>query len=165
MLGDVLVNAGRDQLLHRELDLALLRVDGEHESLDALALAQHVARMIDAPVGDDLADVHQAVDAFGDLNERAEVHDLGDRAFDLRADGELALDVEPRIGERLLQAERDAPGSVAGGRLDGENDGIHAVALLEQVGGMADLLGPRHLGDVNQAFEARLEFDKCAKVQ
>ena len=50
------------------------------------------------------------------------------------------------------------------GRLDGENDGVDAVALLEQVGGMADFLGPRHLGDVNEAFEAGLELDEGAEV-
>ena len=75
------------------------------EGLDALAVAQHVARMIEAAVGDDLADVDEAVDAFGDLHECAEVHDLRDGAFDLRADGESAFDVEPGIGEGLLEAE------------------------------------------------------------
>ena len=33
VLGDVLVDAGGDQLLHRELDLALFRVDCENEAL------------------------------------------------------------------------------------------------------------------------------------
>jgi len=41
--------------------------------------------MIDTLVGTDLTDVDEAFDAVGDLNERAEWHDLGDGAFDLRA--------------------------------------------------------------------------------
>ncbi len=90
MLGDVLVDAGGDQLLHAELDLALLGVDGQHLRLDDLSGAQHVLRMIDALVGADLADVDQSLDAFGDLNECAEVHQLGDGAFDLRTDGKFA---------------------------------------------------------------------------
>src|SRR5208282_108688 len=103
--------------------LALFRVDGEDESLDELALAQGVAGMIDAAVGDDLADVHKAVDALGDLDEGAEVHDFRDGAFDLRADGKFTLDFEPGICERLLQAEGDALLF----RLDGENDRVDAV--------------------------------------
>ena len=75
------------KLLHGELDLALFRIDAKDLSFDHLTVAQHVARMVDAAVRRDLADVHEAVDAFSDLNECAEVHDLGDGAFDLRADG------------------------------------------------------------------------------
>ena len=72
MLGDVLVDAGGNQLLHAELDLALFRRDAEHLRFDDLAGAQHILRMIDAFIGADLADVDEAFDAFGDLDERAE---------------------------------------------------------------------------------------------
>ena len=156
MLGDVLVDARRDELLHRELDLALFRIDRQDQCLHALAFAHDVARMVDAAVGDDLADVHESVDALRDLNECSEVHDLGDGAFDLRSSGKFALDFKPRIGERLFEAERDAALLGARGWLDGENDSVDAVALAEQVGGMADFLGPRHLRDVNEALEAGL---------
>ena len=88
------------------------------------------------------------------------VHDLGDRAFDLRADGKFAGDVGPRVGESLLQAERDA----AFFGLDGEDDGIDGVALLENVAGMMDLLAPGHFGDVNEALDAGLDFDEGAEV-
>ena len=47
--------------------------------------------MVDAVICADLADVDQAFDAVGDLNECAEVHELGHGPFNLRADGELAL--------------------------------------------------------------------------
>ena len=117
--------------------------------------------MIDALVGADFADVDQAFDAFGDLDKGAEGHDLGDRAFDLRADGKLAGDVGPRVGECLLEAERDA---AASSRLDGEDDGVDRVALLENVAGMADLFAPGHLGDVNEAFDAGLDLDEGAEV-
>ena len=101
------------KLLHAELDLALFRVDGEDQRFDDLALAQHVAGMVDAAVGGDLADVDEAFDAFGDLDEGAEVHDFGDGAFDLGADGEFARDVEPGVGEGLLEAECDAASPLA----------------------------------------------------
>ncbi len=145
VFGDVLVDAGGDELLDRELDLALFGINGENDGLDALALAEHVARMVDAAVGDDLADVDEAVDTIGDLNESAEVHEFRYGAFDLGADGEFPLDFKPGIGECLLETERDAALLGARGRLDGENDSVDAVALAEQVGGVADLFSPRHL--------------------
>ncbi len=74
--------------------------------------------------------------------------------------GKLRCDVEPGVGEGLLEAERDA--ALFG--LDGEDDGVDAVALLEHVAGVADLFAPGHLGDVNEAFDAGLDLDECAEV-
>ena len=99
MFGDEIVEAGRQRLLDGELHLALFGVDAQHRRLHALARAQHVAGMIQPPVGDDLADVHQALHALGDLDKGAEVHQLGHRAFHLRAHREPALRVEPGIGQ------------------------------------------------------------------
>ena len=111
-------------------------------------------------VGADLADVNQALDALVQLDECAEVHELGDGAFDLRADGELLRHIEPGVGQGLLEAERDA----ALLRLDGEDDGVDAVALLENVAGVANLLALGHLRDMNEAFDAGLNLDKCAEI-
>ena len=94
------------------------------------------------------------------LHKGAEVHQLGDRALDLRADGEVARDFGPGVGEGLLEAERDA----ALLRLDGQNDGLDAVALLEQVAGVAQLFAVGHFGDVDEAFDAGLDLDECAEV-
>jgi hypothetical protein len=48
--------------------------------------------------------------------------------------------------------------------LMGEDDGIDAVALLEHVAGVADLLAPGHFRDVNEAFDAGFDLDECAEV-
>ncbi len=111
-------------------------------------------------LGADLADVDEALDSLVQLNERTEVHELGDGALDLRADGEFLGHVEPGIGEGLLEAERDA--ALLG--LDGEDDGVDAVALLEDVAGVTKLFAVGHLGDVDEAFDAGLDLDKCAEV-
>ena len=116
--------------------------------------------MVEAALGGDLADVDQAFDAVGQLHKSAEVHKLGDGAFNLRADGEVALHFGPGVGERLLQSERDAVLL----RLDAEDDGVHAVALLEHVAGVAQLLAIGHLRDVDEAFDAGFNFDKRPKV-
>ncbi len=49
---EVFVEAGGDELLHAELDLALFGVDGEDLGADDLADVEDVLRMIDAAVGD-----------------------------------------------------------------------------------------------------------------
>jgi len=41
---------------------------------------------------------------------------------------------------------------------------IDAVALLEDVAGMANLFAPGHFGDVNETFNAGLDLDKCTEV-
>ena len=80
--------------------------------------------------------------------------------FNLRAGGEFARGLDPGVGEGLLEAKRDAPLF----RLDGEDDGVNAVARLENVAGMADLFAVGHLGDVDEAFDAGLDLDECAEV-
>ena len=144
----------------REFDLVLFEVDGQDLRLDDLAGAEKVGGMVEAAVGDDLADVDQALDSIRNLNEGAEVHQLGDRAFYLGADWEFALDFEPGVGECLLETERDPPLL----RLDGENDGVDAVALLEHVAGMTDLFAPGHLRDMDKAFEAGFDLDEGPEV-
>src|ERR1035441_530905 len=72
VLGDVFVDLGGDELLHAELDLALFRVNGQDLRLDDLPLAQHFRGVVEAALGGDLADVDQAFDAVGQLDEGSE---------------------------------------------------------------------------------------------
>src|SRR5271157_2969195 len=160
VLGDVLVDAGGDELLHGEFDLAFFNVDGEDLRLDHLADAEKILGMIDALFGADFADVDQAFDAVDELHEGAEVHEPGDGAFDLGADGELLLRGGPGVGEGLLETEGDA----ALFRLDGEDDGVDCVTLLEDVAGVTEFFAPGHFRDVDEAFDAGFDFDKCAEV-
>jgi hypothetical protein len=41
---------------------------------------------------------------------------------------------------------------------------LDPVALLHHLGGMLDPLGPRHVGDVDQAVDPRLDFTKAPKL-
>ena len=161
MLGEVFVDAGRDQLFHAETNVALLAVDGEDLRFDYLAGLEHIARMRDALLVADLADVHHAFHAFRELNKRAKVGDAGDRTFDGGADREFLRNVGPRIAERLLQSKADA----AFGRVHREDDGVNGVAGLHDVGNALHFARPREFGDVNEAFDAGFEFDEGAEVR
>ena len=81
-----------------------------------------------------IADVDEAVKTFFDFNERAEFGDVANFSGDDGADGILFRDEQPRIGLRLLDAERDAP--LAG--LDVQDDDVDFVADFEELRWMLD---------------------------
>ncbi len=102
----------------------------------------------------------QAVDAVFDFDEGAKVGEVADAALDDCSGGITLGEVLPGIVEQLLHAQRDA--AVSG--IDAEDDGIDLVARLDQLGGVLEALGPGHLREVNQAFDALLQLDKRAVV-
>ena len=78
-----------------------LVVDLDDAHLDLLADAQHLGRMVDAPPGD-VGDVQQAVDA-AEIDERAVVGDVLDRAVDDLAFGEVGDDLVALLGAALFE--------------------------------------------------------------
>jgi hypothetical protein len=74
-----------------------------------------------------------------------------------RCCGEEAL---PHVGLQLLDAQAQA----AVLRLNAENDSLHLFALLHDLRGVLDALGPAQVRDVNQAVDAVLDLDEGAKV-
>ena len=49
--------------------------------------------------------------------------------------------------------------------MDAEDDSLDRVSLLHEVGGLAHFFHPRHLGDVNHAFDSRLQFHERAEIR
>ncbi len=80
-----------DQSLHRQLDTAFF-VGLHHFDFDDLAFGQVVAHALNALVGD-LADVQQSVFAGQQIDQRAKVQNLGDRAFVDFADLDFSRDL------------------------------------------------------------------------
>ena len=101
-----------------------------------------------------------AVDVAGQADEQAELGDVPDLALELGADRMLLGEALPRIVHALLQAEADA----ALGRVDVEHHHLDLLAGRDDLAGMHVLLGPAHLGDVDQALDARLQLDEGAVV-
>ena len=95
------------QLLHAERDAVRLVVDLDDPHLDLLADGQDFARMVDAAPGD-VSDVQEAVDA-AEIDERAIVGEVLDRAVDDLALGEVGDDLVALLGPALLEhgAARD----------------------------------------------------------
>src|SRR5207248_11041353 len=82
-------------------------------------------------------------------------------AAQLGADRVGLTDAEPRIFRRLLESKRDA--LVLG--VDIQDHNIDRVAFLHHFRRVLDTLRPRHVGDVNQTIDARLDLNKGAAAR
>ena len=100
--------------------------------------------------------MHQAVDAFFDFDEGAEIGHVADAALHHRAHAVAAVDGGPGVRLELLQAERNA--AVLGMHL--EDHGFHLIARLHHLGGMLHAPRPGHFADVDQPFDARLRVPR-----
>jgi len=109
----------------------------------------------------DFADVNHALNAFSKLHEGAKLRQARHRPFDHRARRKFFCHSRPGIAQRLLQAERDAAFS----RVHSENHGFDGLApVFHYVGWSSYSLSPRHFGNMNQTFNARIEFHKRAVI-
>ena len=147
-------------LLDAEREAALVGLNGEDDGFDLVALLQDFGRMLDARGPAQVADVDEAVDSVFDFDEGAELGEIADAAFDGRAHGILVVQRIPRVGGQLPHAERDA----AFGRIDADHDAIDLVAHVDELRGMLHALRPGHFADVDEAFDALLEFDEGAVI-
>jgi len=100
--------------------------------------------------------VNHPVDALFDADENAVVGDAAHLARDLVARLVLFGEDGPGIGLELLETEADSLAL----RIDLENLALQLLADLENLARVLDLLRPRHLADVHQTFDARLELDE-----
>src|SRR5262249_40250549 len=148
------------ELLDAEADALALDVDAEHDRLDLLALLVVAHRGLAGLVPRQVGQVHQAVDALRQADEHAEVGDRLDRALDLVAALDVGSEFFPRIGLALLHAEADAALVL----VDLEHHDLDLVAERHDLGRGDVLVGPVHLRDVHQAFDARLDLDEGAVV-
>src|SRR3990172_1531110 len=72
----------------------------------------------------------------------------------MRPDRVLRFHHLPRVGRDLLHAERDLPALA----FDVKHLGLHLIAHGHQLGGVLDLVRPRHLRDVDESLDSRLQL-------
>src|SRR5215470_8890572 len=104
--------------------------------------------------------MHHAVDVAVEPEEQTEFRLVLDVALDGRPDRMLLDERFPWITHGLLEAQRDA----ALDRIDLEDLHLDLLGGRDDLAGVHVLLGPRHLGDVDQALDAGLELDERAVV-
>src|ERR1022692_2100737 len=148
------------QLLHTQRQATLVRLNCQYDGLHLVALLQDFGRMLHALGPAQVADVDQSVDSVFDFDEGAEVGQVADFAFHHRAHREFLMQTLPGIRLQLLQAQADA----ALLRIYVQHYGLNLVANIDQLGGVLHALGPSHLADVYQPFDALLQLDERAVV-
>ena len=105
-------------------------------------------RLVQTQIGN----MHEAVDAFFNLDESAKVSELADPAFYHTADRVALVHGRPGVGFELLDAERNA----ALRRLHFQHDAFDIVSDFHYFGRVLHAPRPGHLGDVNQILRRRL---------
>src|SRR6185312_2218882 len=134
------------------------RIHFQNFQLGGLPFLHRIARLLN--VGNpELRHRHEAFDVVAEIDDHALVHQPHHAAAQLGADGIRLTDAEPRIFLCLLQTERDP--LVLG--VDVQNQHVDLVALLHDFRRVLDALGPRHVRDVNQPVDARLDFGERAE--
>ena len=93
------------QLFDSKTDSLIRFVDVDDFGFDFVAFLKDFARMIDFPGPTQIRNVNHSVDSFIELNERAVSSHVPDGSFDAAANGELLLDLVPRIRFELTQAQ------------------------------------------------------------
>src|SRR6185437_397429 len=144
-------------LLERQADPPPVQVDVDDLYEDLLAHLNDLLRDLHVPVGQ-LGDVHQALDALLDADERAERDQLGDPAGNDLADLVRAGELLPRVFLRGLQRQRDALAV----HVHVEDLDRDLLADLDNLTRVVDVL-PGQLGHVHEAVHAA-EVDERAEV-
>ncbi len=160
LAGRALFHRVAGKLLDAERNALLLDIDVENGRLHHVALLVFVddllARTLPVEIGEMDHAVHVAVEA----EEQTELGLVLDLAFDDRS-GRILLDEDfPRIAHGLLETERNA----ALDRVDFQDLHFDFLRGRDDLARMDVLLGPGHFGNVDQAFDARLQFHERAVV-
>ncbi len=136
-------------------------IHGDDLGLDLLTSLEQQLGILD-PLLADLGYVNETVHTLLELHEQPEVHDLDDLHVQHLAHRVVHGNASPRIVHGLLDAEADLRFVLI--ELDVEHDGVHLVALLIELGGMAHAVRPTQVGDMHEAVDAVLNLHEHAKV-
>ncbi len=135
-------------LLERQRDATTLEVDVDDLDEDLFADGHDLLSQLDVLAGE-LGDVHEALDAVCDANERTERNELGDLARCDLADRVGAGEDLPRVFLRRLERQGDALAL----QVDLEDLDSDFLSDLDDLGGVLDVL-PGQFGDVHEAVNA-----------
>ncbi len=130
--------------VHAQTDTAFVPIDTKDTALGRLPGGKELSKW-QGLFTVDFGDVTQTFDTGIELDENAEVRDVGDRTDNHIANSVAIGIFLPLIGKKLFHRQRYALVI----RVDGCNDSLDFVTLLHDLGGMVDPPGPGHIGDMD----------------
>src|SRR3990172_2726341 len=154
VVGEELVPHVGGELLQPEGQALVLGVDVQDDRLHRVPLLEQLRGVFDPLRPREIGDVDEAVDPLLDLDEGAELGEVAHLALDARADRVFLRELHPGIGLDLLEAQAD-PVSLL---VDPQDLTVDLLPDGEDLRRMLDLLGPGHLGDMDQALDALLQL-------
>ena len=125
-------------------DALAILVDIEHDNIQFRALFNHLARMANALRPRHIGNMHQPVDPLFDFDKRAKIGQIPHHASKRHAGRVFDIQGLPRIRLHLLETQRDFLAFL----VHAQDHHLDLIAGCDQLGGMADVLRPRHFRNV-----------------
>ena len=149
------------ELLDAERDALLFDIDVEHHGLDHVALLEVVDHLLARLLPVEVGEMDHAVDVAFEAEEQTELGLVLDFAFDGRTDRELLDEALPRVAPCVCLRPSEIRRLTESTSSTCTSTSCEVETILP---GCMFFLVQRHLGDVDQAFDARLELDERTVV-
>ena len=135
-------------------------VDVEDDGFDFVTAFVDFGWVADFLCPADVGDMDETIDAIFDADEETEIGDIADFALDDGANGIFFFEDFPGIRLGLFHAEAD----LLGFGVEAEDDDVDDITDIDDTAGVFDAACPAHFADVDEAFDAFFEFNKCTVV-
>ena len=142
------------ELLQAEGDSLVGFVDSEDLGFHRIALLEHFGCVGGFPGPRHIGNVNHAVDALFQLDKCAIGGGVAHGAFDGATHRVAEMDFFPRIGLEMADGEGEFLLLLA----DADDNGIDLLPFLKNIAGAIDPARPGKFGDVDEAFDARLQL-------
>src|SRR5690554_3101150 len=148
------------QLLDTQRDALALGVDREDDGFRFVALLEAAYGFFTGLGPGEVGEVNQTVDTSFQTDKDTEVGDRLDGTGNAVALVVIGVEGFPRVGGALLDTQGDTTALF----VDIQDHHIHFVADVDHFGRMDVLVGPVHLGDVNQTLDTLFQLGEAAVV-
>ena len=150
----------RSQLLDTKGKALLVWIDVKNNGLDFITLFVGFSRILNLTRPRNILHVNQAINTVFDTNKDTKRCHRTNLTSHNSIHRILVAKQVPWVDFSLLKSKGDS--LIAG--IDLQHDGLDFVANIQHLGRMLDLLGPRHFGNVDQAFNTSFQLDKSAII-
>ena len=147
-------------MLDAERDAFFFLINIQNDGLDGIALLIFLDDLLARTVPVEIGQMHHAVHIAFKADEQTEFGLVLDLALNNAARRELLCEGFPWVLQGLLQAQRNA----ALGLVNFQNLDINFLAGGDNLARMHVFLGPGHFRNMDEAFNARLQLNKCTVV-